>query len=401
MSLKPEIRPVDIFPLDNEGQKLILLRDPQNLSDKQVTVTLSAYLIVTNMNGANTLEEIRVLFNDTYKADITPEDIQKLVKSLDDSYLLKNEKFINRTKELIEEFENSPVRESCLSGKSYSDDAEALSKELDGYLDGKESGSKPPVAIIAPHIDLRIGGKAFGAAFSQLKGSEAETFVVLGIGHTLASDFFACVNKDFKTPLGVSPVDGDFLARLEEDFGEPIFNNAFAHKSEHSVELQVLFLQKLFGGEKPPRKIVPILLSFPETIEEFKHPVFNKQRIDKFISALQKGIERMGKKVCLIGGIDLSHVGRRFGETAGAPEARLKEIEYEDKVILGFVADGLKEEFVKYMKKVNPQNHVCGFPALYVLMDLMDGHKGELLEYMQNVEGKNESVVSFTAMRFG
>ncbi|MEE8483513.1 MAG: AmmeMemoRadiSam system protein B, partial [Nitrospinota bacterium] len=320
---KPVMRPVDTFPVEHEGEKLILLRDPQSFSENSLTITLAAYMIIVNMNGHNTVEEILNEFNKTYKASLKLKEMRQLVDSLDNAYLLQNENFQKHMKKTVKEFADMPVRKSSLAGRSYPENPDELSKQLDGYLNGKSNGKgKSPFAIVAPHIDLNAGGETFGAAFSQIKDSKAETFVILGIGHTLAEDFFACVKKDFETPIGTSPVDAEFLKNLEKDFGEPIYENQFAHRSEHSAEFQVLFLQKLFGGENPPRKIVPILLSFPENIDELDHPVFNKERVDKFIAALSKGIERLGDKVCVIAGIDMSHIGRRFGHKDGAPEKR-------------------------------------------------------------------------------
>ena len=159
-------------------------------------------------------------------------------------------------------------------------------------------------------------------------------------------------------------------------------------------------MQTLFADSDPPKKIVPILLSFPENIDDCDDPVFNPQRIERFTKALNKAIQKREGKICLIGGIDLSHVGRRFGQESGAPVERLDKIKDEDNLLMQFVAGGKKTEFVKLMKKINPENHVCGFPVLYVMMDLLEGRKGSLLDYRQNIEGDNDSVVSFAAMSF-
>jgi hypothetical protein len=279
-------------------------------------------------------------------------------------------------------------------------DATELSAVLDGYLAGAPVPAAAPFAIVAPHIDLGAGGPSFGAAFSRLRNSTAGTFIILGIGHTLDGDFFACIDKDFQTPLGTSPVDREFLAGLERDFGEPIYKQMYAHKNEHSAEFQVLFLQKVFQGQ-PPRKIVPILLSFPEMIDEIDHPLFNVKRVEKFVDALRKGIGRLNGGACLIAGVDLSHVGRRFGQEEGAGKERLAEVEAQDRKLLKLVGAGKKKEFSGLMKKINRRNSICGYPALYVLMDLLEGRKGELLDYRQNVEGENDSMVSFASMSFG
>jgi hypothetical protein len=400
-SKRPRVRCIEPLPVAHNGRQLIHLRDPHRFVESGLTVSPAAYWIISMMSGHNSVEEIRDRFNSSFNANVSLDDIELLVKTLDENFLLENDRFEELKKKTVEEFLSQSVRGPALAGKSYPEDAGELSRMLDGFLDtARSSDSTPPYAVIAPHIGLAAGGATFGAAYSRLSGSDAETFVILGTGHTLTEDFFACVDKDFETPLGVSPVDREFLGELEKEFAEPIYKNGFAHKYEHSVEFQVLFLQKLFGNADPPRKIVPILLSLPETIDESDHPEFNSERINRFTSALRKAINKNGRKVCLIAGIDLSHVGKRFGQMQGAPKERLNEIKNEDSRLLQFVAGGMKTEFVELMKRINPRNHVCGFPVLYVLMDLLDGRKGELLDYRQNVEGDNDSVVSFAAMTF-
>lgn len=388
-------------PFAHNGQQVIHLRDPHRFVEKGLTVSMAAYWLIALMSGTSSVEEIRGSFNKRYNSNVTLEEIEALVKTLDENYLLDNERFENYKKKKFREFHSQNVRKAALAGTSYPNDAVELSSLLETYLANSGSvNSRRPDALIAPHIDLSAGGASFGAAYSSLRGSDAETFVILGTGHSLSDDFFACTDKDFETPLGVSPLDRAFLALLEKEFGEPIYKNEYAHKFEHSIEFQVLFLQKLFNGAKPPKKIVPILLSFPETVDDLDHPIFNSERIDKFSGALQKTIDEGGGKICLIGGIDLSHIGKRFGQGNGAPGERLEKLESEDRAALKHIADGNKSGFVDYMKKVNPQNNICGFPVLYVMMDLLNGRKGKLLDYRQSVEGENESAVSFAAMTF-
>ena len=400
-SSNPCVRHVEPQPFEHNGQQVIHLRDPHRFVENGLTVSMSAYWIITLMNGANSVAEIRDTFNARYRSTITAEEVEALVRSLDENYLLDNERFANYKKERYSEFHSESVRKAALAETSYPNDPEELSNLLETFLANGGSGSTQQTdALIAPHIDLSAGGASFGAAYAELRGSDAETFVILGTGHTLSDDFFACIDKDFETPLGVSPLDRTFLGKLEKEFGEPIYKNEYAHKFEHSIEFQVLFLQKLFSDSNPPKKIVPILFSFPETVDDMDHPIFNAERIDRFSAALQKTIDGSGGKICLIGGIDLSHIGKRFGQESGASAERLKELEDEDRTALKHVADGKKNEFVQYMKKVNPQNNICGFPVLYVMMDLLNGRKGKLLDYRQNVEGDNESAVSFAAMTF-
>jgi len=397
---KIKIRPLEPIPTMYEGQKVVLLRDPLRFSDKNLTVSISAYWLFMRFDGNNSIEDARSAFKKEYRAEVPLDDVRELVKMLDEANFLENENFEKHKQAVFDEFDKSDIRKSALAGLSYPDNKDALIKELDGYLDGHETTNADPVAIIAPHIDLSAGGDSFGSAYSKLKNSTADTFVILGTGHMLMDDFFAVTDKAFETPLGVSQVDDVFLATLEETFGEPIYKSAFAHKYEHSVEFQVLFLQKLFEGNGKPRKIVPILLSFPENLDEINHPLFNLARVEKFSLALKKTVEQSKEKIAIIGGIDLSHVGKRFGQLAGATKSMQANCARDDHAVLDYLANGDKDGFMTLMKKVNKNNHICGFPVMSILFDLLGKRKGELLDYQQSVEGDNDSMVSFASMLF-
>lgn len=393
----PQVRYLEPVPFEHDGNRFVHLRDPFHYAPDALSVSLPAFVLITMMDGAATVGDIAARFNSTYNAKIKVEEVTALVMDLDRSFLLANGNFLEHRKRVMDGFAREPLRRAALAGSGYPADGLALSALLDGYLAGKPDGPAP-YAVISPHIDLKAGGPTFGAAFAPLASSAADTFVILGIGHSLEGDFFACIDKDFETPLGVSAVDRPFLSALEKDFGEPIFGQMYAHKYEHSVEFQALFLQKLFSGR--PYTIVPVLLSFPEVIGELDDPKFNATRVERFISALKKGMDRLGPRGCLIAGVDLSHVGRRFGREEGVTPELLKEVEADDLAALTFLGAGDKKGFVEHLKKVNPKNSVCGFPALYALFDLLEGRAGTLLEYRQNVEGENDSAVSFAAMTF-
>lgn len=394
---KPRVRFFEPVPFEHEGARYVNLRDPFHYTPEGLSVSLPAFMLITYMDGSRTIDEICAAFKEEYGGAAQPEAVRGLVRDLDTNRLLDNENFVLQKRRVSAAFAAEPVRRAALAGGGYPDDPAAVHAVLDRFIPANGENGPAPFAIVAPHIDLRAGGPVFGAAFARLKNSPAETFVILGIGHALEGDFFACIDKDFETPLGASPVDREFLAALEKDFGEPLYQQMYAHKHEHSVEFQALFLQKMLPGG---HRIVPILLSFPEVIEELAHPVYNRRRVDRFTAALKKQIDRLGDKVCVIAGIDMSHVGKRFGHTEGVSDGRLKDIEREDRAALGFVAAGDKRGFVEYMKEVNPRNHVCGYPALYTLLGLLDGRKGEPIEYGQSVEGDLDAVVGFAAMSF-
>ena len=122
-------------------------------------------------------------------------------------------------------------------------------------------------AVLSPHIDFRRGGPAFAWAYKKLiEESAADLFVILGTAHNPMRNLFALTKKGFDTPLGTVETDRMFVARLASKMSASpvgkdlnLFGDELAHRQEHSIEFQAVFLQSLLGGKRP-FQIVPILV---------------------------------------------------------------------------------------------------------------------------------------------
>ncbi len=92
------------------------------------------------------------------------------------------------------------------------------------------------------------------------------------------------------------------------------FDDELSHRTEHSIEFQVVFLQYLLGAKRD-FSIVPILVgSFHDLMERGIDPIEDPQ-VSRFVEALRAAEVVDGKRVAYIGGIDLCHVGPEFGDT--------------------------------------------------------------------------------------
>src|SRR5262249_28024387 len=125
------------------------------------------------------------------------------------------------------------------------------------------SGDRPDVsAVIAPHIDFHRGGPAYAWAYRELaERCPADLFVIFGTCHAGMAEPFALTRKDWETPLGPVHVDQPFVDAVEARSGVSCFRSESAHRTEHSIEFQAVFLQYLFGGRRD-FTIVPALTSF-------------------------------------------------------------------------------------------------------------------------------------------
>ena len=112
-------------------------------------------------------------------------------------------------------------------------------------------------ALVAPHIDLNVGYKSYAQAYGMLQDATPTRVVVLGTGHQLQEGLFSLTDKDFETPLGIIKSDGEAVDRLKRSGQGIVALNDFIHRSEHSVEFQLIFLQHVMKTKD--FTIIPIL----------------------------------------------------------------------------------------------------------------------------------------------
>ncbi|MFN3535280.1 MAG: AmmeMemoRadiSam system protein B, partial [Desulfatiglandales bacterium] len=248
-------------------------------------------------------------------------------------------------------------------------------------------------AVVAPHIDLRVGKDVYGKTYSRLSGISGRNFVILGVGHQMEKGIFSVSPKDFLTPLGLVTNHREYSRRLMA-FEEPLVTTELYHRSEHSVEFQTLFLRYLFPESQV--RIVPILcgpvLTYLKTPSREAYLGLCKPFIQEM-----KGILGEDPHTVLIAGIDLSHIGPKFGDPYPA-EVLENSTKAHDQEILKAMVEVDPELLWEAYRKTGGRYKVCGFSALALLLELLDGVKGELIAYELWHEPPTQSAVSFAGM---
>jgi hypothetical protein len=211
MSDRPRLRPLQPFPIVENGQRYLGLRDPTGLSDAVARLPPALVAVVQLCDGETTRDEICREFEQKYKSKLPREALDHFLDQLDQALLLDSERFQQHCSEVFGEFDRSDVRAAHLAGRSYPPDADALTELLDGYFDAPDGPGRPgplqgalPRAIVAPHIDFHRGGPAYAHAYRGLAESvEApELVVVFGTDHHGAEHPFTLTRKHYDTPLG-------------------------------------------------------------------------------------------------------------------------------------------------------------------------------------------------------
>lgn len=408
MSDKPKLRALEAIPFQSSGEQLVCLRDPTGVSRKTVVLPPRAFFIAAQLDGKHTLREIQEEYVQRFGDLVFMEKIEELVGQLDEALLLEGARFEAQRRAVIEEFARLPRRKAVCPGNGYPAQPQAIQKMIHGFFTAAGGpGEVDParreagvVAIAAPHIDLRRGGVTYAYAWKELvERCAAETFIILGIAHQPGRRLYVLTDKDFETPLGTVACDKECARDLMRRAGLTRDEDELLHRGEHSIELQALWLRQLFGAKRPAR-IVPVLCGgIFETVGERADPL-TVQPVARFVTALREILTEQEGRVAVIASVDLSHVGKRFGDAGRLSSDLLLDVEAQDRALLRHAEAMDARGFFDCNRRDGDRRHVCGFSALYTLLAALPARRGRLLHYDQAPDRESESVVSFAAMAF-
>lgn len=384
----PKLRNVEAIPTEVNGSRVLCLRDPANYAESVLFIPLPALEIIRYFDGRHSILDIQAAYVRRHGELLFREKVEELVATLDQHYFLEGERFERYRREVEARFQQAGTRTAFSAGRSYPPEPSALQEMLDKIL-AHPQGPDPRVtkgtlrALIAPHIDFLRGAVGYAWAYRSLpEATDARLFIILGTAHAGTARPFAPCLKDFATPLGTVSTDRDFIAALAERCPEVMAVDDFAHRGEHSIEFQVVFLQHLLGAKRPIR-IVPILCALPyEWLLAGKVPS-EDPKVRTFLQTLRELIVSQQEPVCLIAGADLAHMGPRFGDPEPVSSRLLRWIEGEDRRMLASVTAGDPEGFFRFVVRERDRRRICGLSPVYVLLHLMRGETGKLLHYGQ------------------
>jgi AmmeMemoRadiSam system protein B len=400
--IAPRIRKdLEFIPVQHEGQQLILIRDHLGLVQEGKAVALPLYQFMTLLDGTRTTRDLQMeLMRQRGGVLVGMDEVESLLRGLEASYVLDTEAFTRAKDRIISDFSSEKVRPCSHCGLTYPADPSELRDKLDGILTSQAPVSEAEGkirALVSPHIDLSVGHRVYASAYQTLKHTIFSRVVVLGVGHTLANDLFCLTDKDFQTPLGVIETERSLVGKLREVGGDILATNDFAHRSEHSIEFQLIFLQHLFKGVS--FTLIPILCGFAQScLPEYTREAY-LEKTAPFLDLLREILQDPEHETLLLAGIDFSHVGPKFGHEM--PAEYLKgQSEAHDRKLLQHLAMLDPDLFWEESRDEKDQFNVCGFSALACLLEILPPCKGQILEYERWHEEPTRSAVSFAAVVF-
>lgn len=273
-------------------------------------------------------------------------------------------------------------RGTAVAGSFYPANADELRRTIGSLLAKAKvdrSIARGTVSFVAPHAGYQYSGSVAAYTYNLIASREAEkkteTFIVVGPNHTGMGEPIAVSMQDWRTPLGVVKNDVE-LSKQIVGSSHVISSDEDAHREEHSVEVQLPFLQSV--ADSP--KCVFICMgdqSYDASME--------------LVSAIEKAAARLRRSVTVIASSDMDHY-----ESAKLAEAKdlpaLKALETIDARL-----------FNALIKKNN--DSACGYgpmtvSALYAFDN--GARKGTLLKYGNSGEatGDFKSVVAYASMAF-
>ncbi|KPK41356.1 MAG: hypothetical protein AMJ78_05720 [Omnitrophica WOR_2 bacterium SM23_29] len=262
------------------------------------------------------------------------------------------------------------IRYPAVAGQFYSGGKEALQKEVERYL-LKDAEKIKAIGIVSPHAGYMYSGPVAGATLSSAEFKD--TCIIMGPNHTGEGKPFSIMTEgSWRTPLGDCEIDGELAKSILENC-EYFEEDDRAHRYEHSVEVQIPFLQVLKGEFK----IVPMVLSHAK-VEIYR----------KIGESIAKSLKE--KRVAtIIASSDMTHY-----EAQGiAKEKDKKAID----AILNLDEEGLMAAIGRY------DISMCGYAPVCVMLVASKGlgaKKAVLVKYQTSgdVTGDYDGVVGYAGI---
>jgi AmmeMemoRadiSam system protein B len=404
----PQLRPVEAFPARVEGHDVVCLRDPSGVAESVLTVPRSLAPILALFDGSRSLVDVQAEIMRQCGELVLRSDLESMIAILDYHLFLEGPRFELERARQSAAFLDVPIRLAFLAGRSYAAEPEALAAALASHFEPPAgpgpiglAGDRVVRGLVAPHIDFARGGPAYAWAYRALaEARDADCVVVVGTAHGgLDGHPFAATAKAFETPFGPLEVDQEVLDAIVRRAPTDLFAAELAHRNEHSIEFQAIWLQYLRhragGGEQ---RIVPMLASFAhECLVRGESPA-HEGTVDAVLEAVRGAMATVPRRYCIVAGADLAHVGPRFGDPSPVGRADLGRVEAEDRALLSPAVLGDAEGFFAEAMRKQDRNRICGLSPIYTLLRLLPSGAGRLLTYGQWPDP--EGAVTFASVSF-
>jgi len=283
------------------------------------------------------------------------------------------------------------VRKPIVAGQFYPADFGELNAQIEDSFNSKFGPGALPIkkrtknirGIIAPHAGYIYSGPGAAWAYKEIAESKiADIYIILGLSH---SGFGTCLSlDDWETPFGIIKTDKEFGNKLIK---QGIKQDEAAHQQEHSIEVQLPFLQFANKEYLKELKIMPIIASPDKAYDE----------IAKIIA---ETVNESRRKACIITSSDFTHFG--FNYAFFPFKTHIKENIYAlDKGAIEQINTLNAYKFLDYTEQTGAT--ICGKYPIAVALEaskLLGAKKSRLLHYYTSgdIIGDYGSVVGYASI---
>lgn len=275
------------------------------------------------------------------------------------------------------------IRPPIVAGRFYPGSASALSKAVKMFMaDAVPPGVENPLAIIAPHAGYVFSGRIAADGFRQAADHTYDIIVILGTNHTSGSfrNISVFPGDGFSTPLGTTMIDREVVSELLAACPDCVPDRSL-HRQEHSIEVQLPFIQILF----PDARIVPAVVGAPDI-----------GLCTRFGTALAGVLKR--RRALVVASADLSH----YPDADAAEDVDGKTLAAMEKMDPAAFQQVVQTQ----MRRGIPNLHTCacGEAAVMAAMSAaraMGATAGKIIRYAHSgdvPEGGRDRVVGYGAV---
>jgi len=300
------------------------------------------------------------------------------------------------------------LRKAVVDGQFYPGTADELKKSIEQSFRHKlgpgmsgAGGGKTVLGIISPHAGYTFSGPSAAHGFRAIKesdfdpcNSENDLFIIIGFSHSGLDREASTISADWETPLGVAEVDKQFVELLISESAGMIVENPMSLNSEHSIEVQLPFLQFIYNNND----------SSKERRKKFRFvPISVSHNCDfrKLADIIKSVVKKTGKRVCYIASSDFTHYGYSFGFVPFSDNIK-ENLKKLDMGAIEFINKLDSDGFLAYLRKTGAT--ICGSSPIALLLELIkeEAKNGELLNYYTSgdLTGDYSHCVSYASIVF-
>ena len=289
----------------------------------------------------------------------------------------------------------SMIRKASVAGQFYEGDKRDLEQSIRKcFLDERGPGALPKISpgkngikgVVVPHAGYIYSGAVAAHSYYYLANSGfADTFIILGPNHTGYGSGVSLMTEGlWETPLGIVPINEPLAKQLSKDI---IDKDESAHRYEHSIEVQLPFLQFSAGNKK--FDFVPICMA----MQDF-------QTSEEVGNIIADAIKKSKKEIAIVASSDFSHAGFNYMSMPPAGMRVDKYAEKQDKLAMDQIIKMNPKGLIETVEKNNIT--MCGYgpvAAMLTASKLLGAKQVELLKYGTSYEVQpSSSCVGYGAL---